>query len=644
MNENIYEQYLEWFTEQGFYLDYLINLPEPLNNPTFASAVVLVAGVMVASSVIGSIKSWAFHRKIVKKNRELEELRANQRLEDAKREQERKLQREAERDADRNMMRDMMSQYQEFMAMVHAQNAMGQMMSLKNMTFDQWQMQMYKQQANEVIQTPSQKELDVKYNTDIVTGLLNRNAYERDVQEVDIRKLGIVSIDANNLKKLNDSEGHDAGDMLLKSIAEAIVSVWGKERSYRTGGDEFTVITEGVKEKVTRKNMETFRELVFDDGYSAAVGYADAFSVKGKPSLEKIQKASDQAMYMDKNSYKKAIEDKQAEMQKKEEEEEQRRAEEAKRQEEEVRIEAEKIEAARLEAERKAAEDAKKAEEARIAEETRIKAEAEEQARIEAKKKADSERTAREEAERIARAEAEEKAKREAFEKAEAERLAKEATERAAREEAERAERERMEAEKAAELARIEAEKKAEVDRIQAKFEAERQRRDELINSLEENPVSEKEDEYAFDGELPESFDSKGAEDEPEEEITEEKLTFTTPIPDEIEEDNSTLTDEQQSDFAKMVAMMAMSSKKSEQLDDYNQKKSEIVKRNIEALDSQIADGVSDGKSSSSKKGSSDDDKLEKQKKEALQRKEALEKAEAEKGQKKKGFSLFKKK
>ena len=636
MNENIYEQYLEWFTEQGFYLDYLINLPEPLNNPTFASAVVLVAGVMVASSVIGSIKSWAFHRKIVKKNRELEELRANQRLEDAKREQERKLQREAERDADRNMMRDMMSQYQEFMAMVHAQNAMGQMMSLKNMTFDQWQMQMYKQQANEVIQTPSQKELDVKYNTDIVTGLLNRNAYERDVQEVDIRKLGIVSIDANNLKKLNDSEGHDAGDMLLRSIAEAIVSVWGKERSYRTGGDEFTVITEGVKEKVTRKNMETFRELVSDDGCSAAVGYADAFSVKGKPSLEKIQKASDQAMYMDKNSYKKAIEDKQAEMQKKEQEEEQRRAEEEAKAkaEEEARLEAEKIAIAKAEAERKARELA------------------EEQARIEAEKKAESEKAAREEAERIARAEAEEKAKREAFEKAEAERLAKEeaerlakeAAERAAREEAERAERERVEAEKTAELARIEAEKAAEADRIQKEFEAERQRRDELANSLDESPVSDKEDEYAFDGELPAYFDSKGAEDESEEEIAEEKPVFTAPVPDEIEEDDSALTDEQQSDFAKMVAMMAMSSKKSEQLDDYNQKKSEIVKRNIEALDGQIAGGVSDGKSGSSKKKTSEDDELEKQKKEALQRKEALEKAEAEKGQKKKGFGLFKKK
>lgn len=623
MNENIYEQYLEWFTEQGFYLDYMINLPEPLNNPTFASAVVLVAGVMIVSSVVGQVKSWAFHRKIVKKNRELEEFRANQRLEDAKREQERKLQREAERDADRNMMRDMMSQYQEFMAMVHAQNAMGQMMSLKNMTFDQWQMQMYKQQANAVIDTPSQKELDVKYNTDVVTGLLNRNAYERDVQEIDVKKLGLVSIDANNLKKLNDSEGHDAGDKLLRSVAEAIASVWGKERSYRTGGDEFVVITEGVKEKVTRKNMETFRELVSDDGYSAAVGYADAFTVKGKPSLEKIQKASDQAMYMDKNSYKKALEDKQAEEQKKKQEEEKRKAEE------EARLEAEKVEIARIEAERKAKEFAeeqarkkqeeekKKEEMARIAEEARIKAEADEKARLEAEQLA-FEKAAKEEADRKAREEAEEKAKKEALEKAETERVAKEA----------------------AELARIEAEKQAEADRIQAEFEAERQRRDEEKTALEESAtVSE---DVPLEEVLPRILESK---EEEAEEIPEEKeKPYISPVPDEIEEDSDELTDEQQSDFAKMVAMMASNSRKSEQLDNYNQKKSEIVKRNIEALDSQIADGVSDGKAGSSKKGSSDDDKLEQQKREALQRKEALEKAEAEKGQKKKGFGLFKKK
>lgn len=623
MNGNIYEQYLSWFTSQDFYLDYLINLPEPLNNPTFASAVVLIVGFMIVSSVIGNLKSWAFHKKIVKKNRELEELRANQKLEDARREQERKLQREAERDADRNMMRDLMNQYQEFMAMVHAQNTLGQMMSLKNMTFDQWQMQMYKQQANSVIETPSQKELDVKYNTDVITGLLNRNAYERDVQEIDVRKLGIVSIDANNLKKLNDSEGHDAGDMFLKSIAEAIVSVWGKERSYRTGDDEFTVITESVKEKVTRKNMETFRELVSDDGYSAAIGYADAFSVKGKPSLEKIQKASDQAMYLDKNSYKKAIEDKQTDILRQEQEEEQRKSDE------EARLEAEKIAVAKAEAERKAKELAE--EQARIEQEKRK--EEEEQARIQALEKAEAERIAREEAEKKAREETEEQAKREAFEKAEKERLAKEAAECAERE---RLEKEKAEREKAAELARIEAEKKAEADRIQAEFEAERQRREEQTDTYKEAVITS--EDVSLDETV--TYISESEEEEALDISDKKEKSSVEPIPGEIEESDNELTDEQQSDFAKMVAMMAMSSKKSEQLDDYNQKKSEIVKRNIEALDSQIADGVSDKKDDSSKKKVSDDDKLEQQKKEALQRKEALEKEK----EKKKGLHLFKKK
>lgn len=676
MNENIYEQYLDWFVSQDFYVDYMSNLPEPLSNPTFASAVVLVCGVMLVSSVVSHISSWKFNHKMKLKARELEEMKANQRLEDVQREQERKLEREEERRRSRDDMKDMMSQYLEFMAMVHAQNAMGQMMSLKNMTFDQWQMQMYKQQANAVINTPSQKELEAKYVTDVMTGLLNRNAYERDVLELDASKVGIVTIDANDLKYLNDTEGHTAGDNFIKSIASAIVSVWGKERSYRIGGDEFAVVIEGIKGKVTRKNIETFRELVSDDGYSAAVGYADASNVKGKATIEKIQKASDQEMYLDKNSYKKAIEDKQAALKAEEEarvaeenriKEEQEAAEKA-RTEEEARIEAEKIEFARKEAERKQVEEA-----SRIEEEKRR---AEEAARIEAenaekeRQRLEAERIAKEQADALAKAEeearikAEEDAKRKAFEEEQArieaerirkekeqaemsrlkaeyeakEKAKKEEQERLAKEEAERkAEEERLEAERI-ERERIEREREAEAQRIRAEFEAERQRRfnESLRRELEEK-AKEEENAKAISDVISQLSSNK---DEEEGEVEQDPASYVPEIvPDEVETSSTELTDEQESDFARLVAMMASEEKQKGQISSYNQKKSEATQKNIEALDSQISSSIEDEKDGKPTKKASNDDALEKQKKEALAR------IEAEKNQTKKSkFSLFKKK
>ena len=96
--------------------------------------------------------------------------------------------------------------------------------------------------------------------TDELTGLYNRH-YMRDELRRMIarasrrdRPFAIVSLDVDGLKGLNDSRGHQAGDALLRGIADALRSVLRTEDiAVRTGGDEFVVLlpdadrTEAVK-------------------------------------------------------------------------------------------------------------------------------------------------------------------------------------------------------------------------------------------------------------------------------------------------------------------------------------------------------------------------------------------------------------
>ncbi len=81
---------------------------------------------------------------------------------------------------------------------------------------------------------------------DLHTGLLNRNAYYAWFEDrTDFRNCGCIMFDLNDLKKCNDTYGHEAGDEYIKSAASIINFVYSKVgKIFRIGGDEFCVIIE----------------------------------------------------------------------------------------------------------------------------------------------------------------------------------------------------------------------------------------------------------------------------------------------------------------------------------------------------------------------------------------------------------------
>jgi diguanylate cyclase (GGDEF)-like protein len=80
---------------------------------------------------------------------------------------------------------------------------------------------------------------------DPLTGLLNRRAFRarlaREAAEPDAR-FAVVLCDMDNLKRVNDTLGHEAGDLALRLLGEALRTGLRRDDAYRLGGDEFAVV------------------------------------------------------------------------------------------------------------------------------------------------------------------------------------------------------------------------------------------------------------------------------------------------------------------------------------------------------------------------------------------------------------------
>ena len=97
---------------------------------------------------------------------------------------------------------------------------------------------------------------------DSLTGLLNRNCFEQKIENLDkneYRNVACVYIDANGLHNINNRFGHEAGDNMLKAVAQALQSKFGSDKTYRIGGDEFVAFTFGENEKQIEDDIESIK-------------------------------------------------------------------------------------------------------------------------------------------------------------------------------------------------------------------------------------------------------------------------------------------------------------------------------------------------------------------------------------------------
>ena len=95
-------------------------------------------------------------------------------------------------------------------------------------------------------------QLSAQARTDTLTRLGNRRAFEDDLgitiaaRAETAQPFTLMAIDLDGLKRINDQNGHPAGDAQIRKVADCLREVVGAEGSvYRTGGDEFMVILPG---------------------------------------------------------------------------------------------------------------------------------------------------------------------------------------------------------------------------------------------------------------------------------------------------------------------------------------------------------------------------------------------------------------
>ena len=111
--------------------------------------------------------------------------------------------------------------------------------------------------------------------SDALTGLLNRHCYEQRIAEPvgpEHSSLTCLYADANGLHRINNEQGHDAGDALLCCVADAMRDIFGDEQVFRIGGDEFVALLPDEELAAVREKTAELRKRVEARGYSVAVG------------------------------------------------------------------------------------------------------------------------------------------------------------------------------------------------------------------------------------------------------------------------------------------------------------------------------------------------------------------------------------
>ena len=160
--------------------------------------------------------------------------------------------------------------------------------------------------------------LEVYVYRDKLTGLRNPTAYGRMSKDIEMRskkgaQYAVVVFDANGLKQMNDTYGHEAGNALIQNAAMIICDVYKHSPVFRIGGDEFAAILENhdyehrdelLKEflEVSMKSTITVSEITLPVSVAAGMGV-----YQGDENYAAVFNRADEEMYKNKIEIKKKL-------------------------------------------------------------------------------------------------------------------------------------------------------------------------------------------------------------------------------------------------------------------------------------------------------------------------------------------------
>jgi diguanylate cyclase (GGDEF)-like protein len=155
------------------------------------------------------------------------------------------------------------------------------------------------------------RRMELMAHTDVLTGLGNRRAFESDLESEVARahrvgySLSVLALDLDTLKHLNDTEGHERGDALLRAFAQNMQECFfDLGRVYRIGGDEYAAILPYVDARHQAEIFSRIDAAIFNtqgQGFPTASVSTGMASMPAEATSEgDLVRLSDQRMYQDK--------------------------------------------------------------------------------------------------------------------------------------------------------------------------------------------------------------------------------------------------------------------------------------------------------------------------------------------------------
>jgi diguanylate cyclase (GGDEF)-like protein/PAS domain S-box-containing protein len=160
------------------------------------------------------------------------------------------------------------------------------------------------------ITSQKQREQEIKYMLyhDDLTDLYNRKYLNDNLLnnpgELSAVETGVVALDINNLKLINDNFSSDYGDEIIIGVSQIIKSLTSNEDFlFRVGGDEFLIILPDKNLIETEKMMEKIKmksEKMFGDDLQLSIGSGAAVKKKNEEDIVKVIEKATQNMYINK--------------------------------------------------------------------------------------------------------------------------------------------------------------------------------------------------------------------------------------------------------------------------------------------------------------------------------------------------------
>jgi diguanylate cyclase (GGDEF)-like protein len=150
------------------------------------------------------------------------------------------------------------------------------------------------------------KQLERISYIDLLTGIKNRNSMNNHVtgivsgEQLIEKPYAVIFADLNGLKRVNDENGHSAGDLLLKKAGLILQEIFVDDDVYRAGGDEFMVIVSGDRESFDKKIAELRARASDPDNVCLSFGY---YFNDTDMDIRDAMRIADEEMYKDKEKY-----------------------------------------------------------------------------------------------------------------------------------------------------------------------------------------------------------------------------------------------------------------------------------------------------------------------------------------------------